>query len=74
MGILKVIRASVMPLDYGGSKPHENTVGTQIRTQIIAISHYEYTSLQPSQFGTNHSKLGQLDKSRQLPKITIRRR
>ena len=49
MGILKVIRASVMPLDYGGSKPHENTVGTQIRTQIIVIFHYVYKILQLSQ-------------------------
>ena len=42
----------------GVSKLQENMVGTPIRIQIIAISHYDYTSLQPSQFGTNHLGVG----------------
>ena len=56
----------VMPLDYGGlKKQQENVIVTPIRTQIIVISHYEYTSLETSQYGTNHSELEQVGRTPQ---------
>ena len=54
---------SVTPLFYGSPKHTQNTIGTQVSTQIGLIFYYQNKLVQPSQIGTNHdlnSELGQV--------------